>query len=122
MSEKKDNRWLELRHDHCVVFLRMLACNNHLMPQTGSKLDWITSVFTKPEVKCIDDLLYQVLPVLDLSDQTHILTKSFNLKPKLIEAVIDNAKELMTSQCVIVIKSKTNETFAYVLSVTVRLN
>ena len=58
MSEKKDSKWSELRIDHCVVLLRMLACNNSLMSLKGSKLDWITSVFNKSEVKHISDLLY----------------------------------------------------------------
>ena len=66
----------------------------------GSKLDWITSVFNKLEVKRIADLLYQVLSVLDSNDQTHILEKSFNLKPKLADAVIENPSELMSSECV----------------------
>jgi hypothetical protein len=57
MPEKKDREWSELRPDHCVTFLRILACNDHLMSLKGSKLDWITSVFNKPEVRCIIDLM-----------------------------------------------------------------
>ena len=58
MSEKKDSKWSELRIDHCVVLLRMLACNNSLMSFKGSKLYWITCVFNKPEVKKLSNLVY----------------------------------------------------------------
>lgn len=50
------------------------------------------------------------------------MSKAFELDDKLVEAVIDNANELMSSQCVIVIKQKATQSFQTVMTVTHGIN